>query len=300
MNAERQGPSNSSRRSRPASRRSEVTISSHPLWRLTLAERLPRSLLYLTATAGLLASARFAIAPPSATSPVVKAAPPVDMPGQSFASLFARAYLTWEAADPEARQAALSPFTGSNLEPEAGLQPPSHGSQHVLWEQVVQERPLQPRGRMYTIAVDTDALGLLYLTVPVVRSSGGALSLAGYPAFVGAPDSTEASGPGWGGTEVEDQALSTVVERALRNYLTPAPAELAADLAAGAKVSPPQLRLSLESVQSLTWAVGGRSVVAVVTASGGNGSRWTLTYEVDVLRSAGRWEVSAIQMDPDA
>ena len=179
------------------------------------------------------------------------------------------------------------------------MQPPSHRSEHVLWEQVVQERPLLPHGQMYTVAVDTDAQGLLYLTVPVVRDARGALSLAGYPALVGAPSSTEASGPGWGGAEVEDDALSTVVERALRNYLAPAPAELAADLAPGARVSTPHLGLSLESVQSLTWAAGGGSVIAVLTASGSDGSRWTLAYEVEVLRAAGRWEVSAIQMDPD-
>lgn len=229
----------------------------------------------------------------------MRSAPAADLPARSFASLFARAYLTWEAGNPAARQVALAPFTGSNLDPEAGLQPPLHSSERVLWEQVVQERPLPSRGRIYTVAVDTDAQGLLYLTVPVARSGSGALALAGYPALVGAPSSTEASGPGWGsGAEVEDRALSTVVERALRNYLAPAPAELAADLAEGAKVSTPRVGLSLESMQSLTWAAGGGSVVAVVTASGRAGARWTLAYEVDVVRAAGRWEVSAIQMDP--
>ena len=61
--------------------RSEVTISSHPLWRLRLAQRLPRWLLYATALAGLLASARFAIAPPSPADRVVRRGPAAEPAG---------------------------------------------------------------------------------------------------------------------------------------------------------------------------------------------------------------------------
>lgn len=302
LNGERPGPAFAGERRQFTDERhqarGEVAISTHALWRLRLVERLPRWLLYAVALAGLLASARFAIAPPRPAERVVKPAAPADLPAQSFASLFARAYLTWEADDLEARQQALAPFTGSALDPEAGMQPPSQGSEHVLWEQLVQQRQLAPRERMYTIAVDTDAQGLVYLTVPVARQRGGALALAGYPALVGAPESTEASGAGWGGAEVEDRSLSIVIQRALRNYLAPAPADLAADLAPRANVSTPHLGLSLESIQGLTWAAGGRSVVAIVTASSRDGARWTLAYEVEVVRISHRWEVAAIQTDP--
>jgi hypothetical protein len=41
-------------------------------------------------------------------------------------------------------------------------------------------------------------------------------------------------------------------------------------------------------------------VLATVAAQDARGVRYTLAYELDVLREQGRWEVSAVQMDPDA
>jgi hypothetical protein len=142
-----------------------------------------------------------------------------------------------------------------------------------------------------------DAAGLLYLTVGVARRANGSLALAGYPAFVGAP----ATGPAQPPARVRgvgDPALATVVERALRNYLAASPGELAADLTRGARVSLPDLTLTLQSVAHLNWSPDGHSVVAVVQADDGRGVQYTLAYEVDVSVAEGRWEVSAVQMDP--
>ena len=61
----------------------------------------------------------------------------------------------------------------------------------------------------------------------------------------------------------------------------------------------PAASLSLESVQRLDWAQGAGTVLAVVAAGDTRGARYTLAYELDVARVQGRWEVSAIQMDPD-
>jgi hypothetical protein len=58
--------------------------------------------------------------------------------------------------------------------------------------------------------------------------------------------------------------------------------------------------LSLESVQRLDWAQGAGAVIAVVAAADARGAHYTLAYELDVARVQGRWEISAIQMDPDA
>ena len=88
--------------------------------------------------------------------------------------------------------------------------------------------------------------------------------------------------------------------RALRNYLAASASELAADLTADAHVSLPAAALSLETVQRLSWAPGAGAVLAVVTAQDVRGTRYTLAYELDVARVQGRWEISAIQMDPDA
>ncbi len=288
---------------RPAENHPRVTIARRPLWRIRLTRGLPRHVLYALALAAGLASARFALDPPRATLPAGLLRRPAseDLAAEGFATLFARAYLTWEAAHPEAREHALAPFVGAGIDAGAGLQPPAGGEQRVQWAQVVQEREPQPGDHVYTVAADTDTAGLLYLTVGVLHRPGYPLALAGYPAFVGPP----ASGPAQTGDaghlrEVSEPALSTVVERALRNYLAGSPAELAADLASGARVSLPGIELALQSLQSLQWAPGaGGAVIAVAQAQDQRGASYTLAYELDVLHAQGRWEVSAIQMDPD-
>ncbi len=279
--------------------RAQVTIGTGPLWRIRVTREWPRYLLSALAIAGLAASARFAIDPPQPAAPRIAArgAAPPDLAAEGFASLFARGYLTWNAAQPQAHESDLAPFAGPGMDPDAGLQPPSSGEQRVEWTEVVQEREPGPGEHVYTVAAQTDDAGLQYLTVSVVRTAGGSLALGGYPAFVGAP----AGGPAQMRAhlrEIDEPALATVVGRALRNYLSASGSELAADLTDNARVSLPAAALSLESVQSLDWAPG-TGVVAVVQAQDAHGARYTLAYELDVARVQGRWEVSAIQMNPD-
>jgi hypothetical protein len=185
------------------------------------------------------------------------------------------------------------------MEAAAGLAPSSSSEQHVDWAEVVQVRAVGRSEHVYTVAAQTDTAGLLYLTVGVVRTTGGELALAGYPALVGAPASHPALAPGHA-REVSEPALATVVERALRNYLAASANELAADLAAGARVALPALALKLESLDRIDWTPDGRSVTALVHAQDARGVRYTLAYQLDVLREQGRWEIAAVQMDPDA
>jgi len=277
-----------------------VKVAARPLWQIRVAREWPRYLLSALAVAGLAASARFAIDPPRPATPKVAApgpAPP-DLAAEGFASLFARSYLTWNAADPEAHERNLASFIGAGMEPNAGMQPPSSGEQQVQWTEVVQEREPLPGEHVYTVAAQTDDAGLLYLTVSVVRTAGGSLALDGYPAFVGGP----ATGPAQAQEhlrEVNEPALATVVGRALRNYLSASGSELAADLTSDARVSLPSATLSLESVQHLDWAPGTGAVLAIVQVQDARGARYTLAYELDVARVQGRWEVSAIQTDPN-
>jgi hypothetical protein len=271
------------------------------LWRIRLARELPRYLLCAASLAGLLASARFAIAPPTLGSDraPVRAPAPADTAAEAYAVLFARRYLTWNAAEPQTSARALEPFLGSSLEADAGLELPNGGEQHVEWAEIAQAREPVVGEHVYTVAAQTDTAGLLYLTVAVARRAGGSLALAGYPAFVGAPAAAAAQ-PAGHLREVSEPALATVVQRALRNYLAASPGELAADLASGARVSLPGIALSLESVQRLDWAPGAGAVLATVQAQDARGVHYTLTYELDVVREQGRWEISAVQMDPDA
>jgi Conjugative transposon protein TcpC len=278
----------------------KVTITQRSIRRIRLAHELPRYLLQGLALVGLLASARFALDPPRPV--IARSSTPssalVDRAAEGFASLFARRYLTWDSRNPEAHRLALAPYLSSSMETEAGLQPPQSGEQQVLWTEVVQTRSAASDEHVYTVAAQTDTGGLLYLTVSVVREPAGTLALAGYPAFVGAPAWAASTPPGRM-REVEDAALTTVVTRALRNYLARAESELDADLIAQAHVTLPADPLSLQSLQSLNWFSDGRSVLAVVRAGDEHGARYTLAYELDVISTAGRWEVSAIETNPD-
>ena len=294
MSAER--PAISAGRRTPA-----VSIVTRPLWRLRLARAAPRYLLYAVCVWGFLASARFAISPPRPHASPARAAVwrAPDRAAEGYASLFARRYLTWDAAQPQASAALLAPMTGSAIDPNGGLSLPATGAQHVLWAEVVQARELGEGRHVYTVAAQTDTAGLLYLTVDVVRLADGRLALAGYPAFVGPPASAPAQAPARA-REVTDTALATVVERALRNYLGSSPEELAADLSSTARVAVPSAALTLESMQRLDWTTDRRSALAVVEATDGRGAHYTLAYELDVVEVDGRWEVSAIGMDPDS
>ncbi|HLM87048.1 MAG TPA: conjugal transfer protein [Solirubrobacteraceae bacterium] len=277
-----------------------MTIVTHALWRIRLARELPRYLLCVTSIAGLAASARFAIAPPK---PVVAhtgahQAAPSDAAAEAYAVLFARRYLTWNAAEPQASVHALESFLGPGMETDAGLELPASGEQRVEWAEVVQAREPLTGEHVYTVAAQTGTAGLLYLTVTVTRTVEGSLALAGYPAFVGAPAAGPAQ-PAQHLREVADPALATVVRRVLRNYLGASSGELEADLAGGARVSLPGLPLSLASVTRLDWAPEGGAVQVQVQASDERGVKYTLAYELDVVREQGRWEVSAVQVNPD-
>jgi len=276
-------------------------IRSRPLWQIRLMRGLPRYLLCGLAVAGILASARFAIAPPRprVPPPAPVGPEPPDRAAEGYAALFARRYLTWTGSEPLTSARALEPFAGAAMEAGAGLRLPPSGEQHVEWVEVVQAREPLPGEHVYTLAAQTDTAGLLYLTVTVQREADGGLALAGYPAFVGPPAYGPARARGQL-REVTDAALQTVVERALRNYLAGSESNLAADLSSDARVSLPRLGLTVQSIGRLHWAAGGGAVLALVQAQDGRGVHYSLEYELDVARAAGRWEISAVQMEPDA
>ena len=152
--------------------------------------------------------------------------------------------------------------------------------------------PLHGRGRDRTA-------GLVYLTVPVTRERDGRLALAGYPAFVGAPSSAPAQTPAET-SEVDEPALATVVERALRNYLAASQEELAADLVEWRSRRRPDGLADARVDSRLSWSADHRSVLAIVRAQDARGALYTLAYEADVEELDGRWELSAIQVDPTA
>jgi hypothetical protein len=277
-----------------------VSIRTRPIWRLRAAREAPRYVLGALAAFGLLASARFAIAPPRPpAAPAVRAAATLDLGAEGYAVEFARRYLTWTASEPLASARSLESFAGPQMEAAAGLQIPPTGEEQVRWAEVVQAREPVAGVHVYTVSAETTTEGQRYLTVSVERTASGSLALAGYPSFVGAPARSSAvSFPRL--RPVDDPALEEVVRRALSNYLSDSPVELAADLTEGAQVVPPSPGLRLLSIERQQWAPGGGAVLAVLQAADRLGARYTLAYEVDAALTQGRWEISAIQTNPYA
>jgi hypothetical protein len=276
-----------------------VSISPRSMRRIRASAALTRWVVYATATAGLAASARFAIAPPhppAAPPPVVERR---DLAAEGFASQLARSYLTFDGDRPDAHRARLAPFVGDQLDPDLGLRAPPGRVQRVRWLQIVQSRVGADGSRVFTVAAQTDRAGLLYLSVDIARGRDHALRLDGYPALVGAPLSAPATATAEGSQrDVADRTLRASCQRALRNYLARAGDNLNADLTADAAVALPGLSLSLRRLSALEWAPDGASVLATVEASDGDGVSYALRYELDVRRVDQRWEIAAIQTDP--
>ncbi|HEY1458100.1 MAG TPA: conjugal transfer protein [Solirubrobacteraceae bacterium] len=260
---------------------------------------MARYVLYALAAWGIISSARYAIAPPRPVLPPPAHIEAPDRAAEGFAALFARRYLSWNANSPESYRHELEPFIGQSSLNTLPTQLPGKGEQQVQWAEVVQSREPHSSEHVYTVAAQTDTAGLLYLTVSVVRQAGGNLALAGYPAFVGAPDSSSIIDPTEQLKDVEEPQLQTVVRRALSNYLSGSASELASDLSSQARVSLPGMALTLQSISALKWLANHQSVFVVAIATDQRGAQYTLTYELDISRVQGRWEISAIQMDPD-
>lgn len=266
-------------------RRLDGVRSSARLGRLRA--RLPRyaflSFVVVMSAAGL----RATIAPPAPSPAPPGGGPRVDFAEQSFALSFARAYLAYDGARPEAREAALAPFGSSSMELGAGFTPPGAGSQRVQWADVAQvQRPLVG-GVIVTVAAKLSSSSVpAYLSVPVDREAGGAIYLDGYPSFVGPPLSTARSVERETGNAVSDSEVSSLIERALGNYLAGDAENLSADLAAAATVTLPTSPLRLEGIRQLSWvaADGGGAVLATVDAADPRGGAYTLRYEVGVGR----------------
>jgi hypothetical protein len=276
-----------------------VSVRPRSMRRIRVSAGLTRWVLYATATAGLAASARFAIAPPRPPAARAPAVEHRDLAAEGFASQLARGYLAFDGDRPDAHRAQLASFVGDYLDPDLGLRAPPGRVQRVRWTLVVQSRPGADGSRVYTVAAQTDRAGLLYLSVDVARGHDHALRLDGYPALVGAPLSAPAAvAPEGQLRDVADRGLRATCQRALRNYLSRAGDNLNADLTADAAVALPGLSLSLHRLAGLQWAPDGASVFASVEANDRDGVSYTLRYELDVRRVDERWEIAAIQTDP--
>jgi hypothetical protein len=226
---------------------------------------------------------RAAFFSPAAAAPLAPVASGADAPSEDFALQFARAYLSYDAAQPGVRQRALAPFLSDQLAAGAGFTPAS-GSREVLWADVASDQPALAGGRVITVAASvTGQSAPLYLAVTVRHDPGRPLSLVDYPSLIGAPAiDTGASAPGR--IAVSESAVSQVVERVLRNYLAVAAPNLRADLTDDADVTLPTVRLRVREVTQILWVAGPTSgaVLATVDGTDATGNSYTLTYELGI------------------
>jgi len=263
--------------------------------RVQWARLAPRLALY--GTIGLLAALglRELVSPSQVKPPPVPRVQVPDGAAEGFATDFARAYLTYDAAHPDRREQTLADFAGGPIDADGGFSPPQRDSQQVYGAAVVQSRSPAANAWVYTVAAQTTN-GPVHLTVPVQRDRDGYLHLTDYPGLVGPPAAKGADIPA-AGRRVDDEALIAVVRRTLGNYVAGSDENLLADLAPQATVSTPSLPLRLDGMDDPTWVRNGRTVRAVVDAHTPDGGRLRLAYELDVKRGD-RWYVSAIAQDP--
>jgi hypothetical protein len=280
-------PSNTSDPAPQGSPGASPATATHPgieeFRRSRLLARAPRHL----ATAALLLlvclGLRSLLPAPAATTAPPPAVAAADAPSEDLALRFARAYLTYDAADPTARTEALAPYLPNADSQGAGFAA-DHGSRQVRWEDVASDQPALQGGRAITVAAQvSDMPAPIFLAITVRHDPGRPLSVVGYPALVGAPAlDTHPVEPAR--DAVTDPEVTQVVERVLRNYLAGSAPDLRADLTDDAQVTLPTVSLGVERVGPVDWVSGPGSgaVLATAVAADDEGATWTLTYELGI------------------
>ena len=251
--------------------------------RSRLAARAPRHLVSVAVLVLLALGLKTIFFPPAPATATSRPAATLDQPSEDLALRFARVYLTYDAADPAVREAALRPYLPNGLAADAGFTA-AHGSRRVLWEDVASDQTALTGGRVITIAAGVSgAAAPLFLAVSVRHEVGRPLSILGYPSLVGAPAiTTSASEPSR--EAVSDRSVTEVVERVLRNYLAGSAPDLRADLTDDAQVTLPTVSLQVSQVSQVEWVAGPGSgaVLATATAESRDGDTYTLTYEFGI------------------
>lgn len=267
-------------------------IDREALWIVRLQARLPRLALMALALVLCAAGARSLVSPQPAAPEHLASAPLTPVGVEGFAERFARVYLSAED-DRGGRAQQLAALTSPDVDLGAGA--PVGGESEVAWSAVVSAHRAGPRRQTVVVEAGSGD-GVIDLAVPVAWDRGGRMVVPAAPALVGPPlTTTKAIAPAE--RDVEDAQLQAVGARVVRNYLAGDGQDLQADLAPGTRVSLPGLRLRVQRVNEITWAAASR-VALSVDAARADGDSVALRYELAVTRSAGRWLVTSVVVDP--
>lgn len=257
--------------------------------------RAPRVAVCVTAvvlsTAGLrsVLDVRSTAAVPARSSPVSNASA---SPAEGVAELFARAYLS--GGDDQARAMTLQRLGFVDV-PTASDRPGSSRTS-VDWTTVLDATaPGRDAREVQVAAVSGEVMTVLDIIVR--RDARGRWGVPQPPAVVGgpAPVRDRVAPPE---LEVEDKALVTTAGRFLRHYLAAESEDLAADLIAGATVTPPRTDLRVKAIEAVTWIRQPRLIAVAITARSSSGRQLALRYELPVVRASGRWLVAGVGNSP--
>lgn len=267
-------------------------VDREALWVVRLRARLPRLVLaagvIVLCVLGVRSLLVAPVAPPARPATAAFSAVAVE----GFAQRFARVYLSPDDPSRE-RGRELAALTTPGI--DLGAAALARTARQVDWTAVVGAQRTGPR-RMTVVVEAPAAGGVVDLAVPVAWDGEGRMVVPGAPALVG-PPLTATTAAGAVERDVDDAQLRAVSERVVRNYLAGDRQDLQADLAPGARVSLPGLRLRLRGVEEVTWASVSRVAVSIAAARPGGGVA-ALRYELAVSQSGGRWLVKSVVVDP--
>ncbi|HET6507395.1 MAG TPA: hypothetical protein VFG42_11460 [Baekduia sp.] len=216
----------------------------------------------------------------------------VDGSLDGFAEGFARAYVAPPSADPSGRERGLKAYGFV----DGASAPANVDGIRVRWSAVVASQARPGGGRTVTVLLD-DGRRSWFLAVPVTVDRAGRRSVPSPPALVG-PPAVRSDPVSSAELEVDDAELRQVVQRVVRHYLAGDRVDLAADLARGAVITVPPTPTRLADVDATTWVTRPSRVAVAISASGPEGVRLALRYELRVVRAGGRWLVRGIQVNP--
>jgi hypothetical protein len=268
-----------------------------------LLKRLGRATLWLLVLVLLLRGVASVMEPrePSAVATTSKPAAAAwpDDEVRAFASDFARAYLTYNAKDPEASATAIRAFVGSELASSIVPEYGEDASRRAVGSvSVARVTKLNDSRALVTVAAAATG-GTQYLSVPIARDGSGGLvvsdlpSLAAPPSVASAPASETESLPAGEREPIED-----VVTRFLTAYLAGDAGELSFFTPTGVRVGALAQEHELVDVTSLALVAPAqgrvREVLATVRArDAATGATYGLRYRLQLVRED-RWLVAAV------
>lgn len=268
-----------------------------------LLKRLGRAVLWLLVLVLLLRGFATVMEPREPASVVAAAKPAAavwpDDETRAFAADFARAYLTYNAKDPEASATAIRAF----VEPElATAVVPEYGEdasrRAVGSVSVARVAKVDDSHALVTVAAAATG-GTQYVSVPVARDANGGLvvsdlpSLTAPPALASVPAKETESLPA-----SEREPIEDVVSRFLTAYLKGDSGELSFFVPAGTRITALAHEHELVDVTSLALAAPAqgrvRDVMATVRAKdAATGATYGLRYRLQLVRED-RWLVAAV------